>query len=199
MPQMACQTCNQQPATVFVTDLTLSPDAPPGAFGTPSLQRLCANCAAKAQLLQSPLPGQNKGVLFQLLQKTAKRSLESKEVACQRCGMTLHEFRAQGRMGCQDCYSVFSQHLAPLLLRMHQAAQHVGRTPGLSLEELQRRQTLDGLREALETAVRTEAYEEAARLRDELATLEAAIPQGAGLPDDGGAAPGPSSSPGQPE
>ena len=86
--------------------------------------------------------------------------------------MTLHEFRAQGRLGCQDCYTTFAQHLGPLLLRMHQATQHKGRSPGVDPAELELRQRTDALREAMEVAIREEDYEQAASLRDRLEALE---------------------------
>ena len=50
----------------------------------------------------------------------------------------------------------------------------MGRVPGTSEAELVRVQRMSDLKQKLETAVREEAYESAARLRDELKALEQA-------------------------
>ena len=55
---------------------------------------------------------------------------------------------------------------------MHGARSHVGRVPGQSAEELNRRQRVLDLKQKLEVAIRDEAYESAAKLRDELRALE---------------------------
>jgi protein arginine kinase activator len=72
------------------------------------------------------------------------------------------EFRAGGRLGCPQDYSVFSKGLTSLLQRYHGATRHVGkrarRREGAS-ERLR-------LRTRLREAVSREDYEEAARLRD---------------------------------
>jgi protein arginine kinase activator len=87
--------------------------------------------------------------------------------------MDLEEFRRRGRLGCPKCYEVFKAPVGELLERVHGARQHVGRLPGVSDGELERMQSLAELRQKLEVAIREEAYENAARLRDEIQQLEA--------------------------
>jgi protein arginine kinase activator len=170
---MLCEICQENPASVYVTDLVYEEDAPHGELGTPNLQQICATCAAELELPHGQLPGQSKAVLFKLLQKTAKRSQKAAGPSCGTCGLGLQEFRAQGRLGCADCYAAFGPHLGPLLLRMHQATQHKGRVPGLDQASLDRAQRIEQLREQMDLAIREEDYEGAARLRDELGQLEA--------------------------
>jgi protein arginine kinase activator len=84
------------------------------------------------------------------------------------------EFRADGRLGCPNDYEAFRAGLQPLLERIHHGAvRHVGKSP-------RRRAGSDhvfaeciDLRRRLQRAVEAEAYEEAARLRDELRQKEA--------------------------
>ena len=86
--------------------------------------------------------------------------------------MTLAEFRQRGRMGCPKDYELFAPQLQELLERVHGATRHVGRRPGVDEGTLARMQRVTELRHALETAIREEAYESAARIRDELKTLQ---------------------------
>jgi protein-arginine kinase activator protein McsA len=50
--------------------------------------------------------------------------------------------------------------------------QHIGRVPGLSDDDLERMQRLSELRRELDAAVREEAYESAAGIRDEIDSME---------------------------
>ncbi|MCH2103693.1 MAG: UvrB/UvrC motif-containing protein [Planctomycetes bacterium] len=95
-----------------------------------------------------------------------------KELKCKSCGMSVDEFRSKGRLGCADCYEVFKGPIAELLERVHGALEHVGRVPGLSDDDLERMQALSELRRELESAIREEAYESAASLRDRISQLE---------------------------
>jgi len=169
---MQCEICQENPASVYVTDLVYDEDTAHGELGTPNLQQICSTCAAELELPHAKLPGQSKAVLFKLLQRTAQKSRESQGPSCGTCGLTLAELRAQGRMGCPDCYGAFAEHLEPLLLRMHQATEHRGRVPGVDAEDLDRSQRIEELRERMDLAIREEHYEDAARLRDELEALD---------------------------
>jgi protein arginine kinase activator len=99
------------------------------------------------------------------------------QLNCPDCGMTLSEFRARGRFGCPRDYEVFQEQLDPLFERMHdvQPARHKGRLPAAGQDETplaRRHARLRELRESLQAAVKSEDFETAARLRDELAALE---------------------------
>lgn len=169
---MQCEICQENPSSVYVTDLVHDDDTPHGELGTPNLQQICSSCAAELELPHGNLPGQDKAVLFKLLQRSAKKSRQGAGPACGTCGLTLNELRAQGRLGCSDCYGTFREHLEPLLLRMHQATAHQGRGPGVDEATLDLSQRIERLREAMDLAIREEDYEDAARLRDELDQLE---------------------------
>ena len=172
---MQCEICQENPSSVYVTDLVYDEETPHGELGTPNLQQICTSCAGELKLPHADLPGQDKAVLFKLLQKTAKKSQRAAGPSCKTCGMGLTEFRAQGRLGCADCYAVFGPHLAPLLLRMHQATEHTGRAPGTDAKEIELTVRIEKLRERMNVAIREEDYEDAAKLRDELTDLEAKV------------------------
>ena len=88
--------------------------------------------------------------------------------------MTLDEFRKKGRLGCPQDYEVFRAHLVEVLERVHGAVQHSGRIPGTAAAAVSSLGTgrIDVLRQELEHAIRAEAYESAARLRDEIRAIE---------------------------
>jgi protein arginine kinase activator len=168
---MQCEICQENQASVYVTDLIAAPETPHGELGEVSLRHMCSSCAADLNLPHGQLPGQNKAMLFKLLQKTAKASKTPSGPSC-KCGMTLQELRTQGRLGCQECYQVFRPYLVPLFLRMHQATEHTGRAPGTDAKKVALTARMEKLRDLLGVAIRDEDYEDAARLRDELTQLE---------------------------
>lgn len=129
---------------------------------------------------------------------------------CPTCGTGYLEFRQTGLLGCPDCYRVFEAQLSPLLERAHEGGtHHVGKLPRRQLAggpkpqgritqgpnpepagaeavlggPSQRAGRIAALRKQLDEAVRTEQYERAASLRDELRRLaELEIRPGAGEP-----------------
>jgi len=144
-----------------------------GAGGIVQEQHLCEACAEAANLPHMPVVKKSVAEIWKLLQGAAQRGRREASVACPDCGMTLIEFRQRGRFGCPKDYEVFTPHLRDLLERIHGATKHVGRVPGLDPSALERLQRVNELQKELEAAIREEAYEQAARLRDELKSLQA--------------------------
>jgi protein arginine kinase activator len=152
---MKCQSCDS-PATVHLTDIV---------SGKKKELHLCQECAEKQKLLSHQelnLPA----ILQSLIgHHVGGLSDELARLTCPVCGIKYMEFRAEGRLGCPHDYTVFRTGLQPLLLRIHRAERHVGKSPA----RLPQRQALQGemeLRRQLRAAVDEERFEEAARLRD---------------------------------
>lgn len=91
---------------------------------------------------------------------------------CDLCGLKFVEFRAAGRLGCPHDYDAFRDELMPLLEGIHGDTTHHGKKPRRQPHAEAARQELAGLRKKLARAVDAEDYEEAARLRDRIKTLE---------------------------
>ena len=166
---MICELCNKQPATVHVTEI--NPAAGPASL---VLQKhICETCAQSLELPNAPVVA-NKAVIdiWKLLRQSAQKARAEGSLTCPHCGMSLAEFRSKGRFGCPKDYEVFRAHLEPLLLRVHNAKEHRGRLPGMDVVARQRMQQLSDLNSKLEAAIREEAYESAARLRDEIQSLK---------------------------
>jgi protein arginine kinase activator len=126
---------------------------------------LCRSCAEKQQLLSHQ--ELNLPAILQTLigHHVGPLSDELARLTCPVCGIKYMEFRNQGRLGCPHDYTVFRAGLQPLLLRIHRAERHVGKSPARLLPR-QAVQTEMDLRRQLRAAVEEERFEEAARLRD---------------------------------
>lgn len=189
---MICQNCLKNAATVHVTEIATPVVAPveagldgtkPPAEVAPTVseQHLCEVCAQTLDLPHAPALQKAQLDIWKLLQITAKQTRRKGGPTCAGCGLQLEEFRRKGRLGCPQCYEAFAAHLGEVLERVHGARQHVGRLPGTDAANpaapedclaLEREKRLVDLRQKLEIAIREEAYENAARLRDELKQLE---------------------------
>lgn len=172
---MICQNCLKNAATVHVTEI--AEDVPVLESAAPakksvSEQHLCDACAQSMDLPHSAASKKAQADIWKLLQLSKQQTRKKPGQTCPSCGMTLDEFRKKGRLGCAKDYEVFGAHIGDLLERVHGARSHVGRVPGASDADLERMRRVVELRSRLDHAIREEAYESAARLRDELRTLE---------------------------
>src|SRR5437899_9306116 len=160
---MKCQSCSS-PATVHLTDII---------NGHKKEVHLCQACAEQQQFIKQQelnLPA----ILHSLIgQHVGQLTDELARLACPACGIKYMEFRAEGRLGCPHDYTVFRTGLEPLLQRIHRAERHVGKRPQHHRADSATLADLVELRQRLRQAVETEAFEEAARLRDLLRQKEA--------------------------
>lgn len=175
---MLCQNCKLEPATVHVIHpaqhFNVCPESGTEVYKfKPTERHLCQGCAQSQALTKPSLPSNIAGMLKAVEAAAATTPKPRPKVtACPDCGMTLREFRQLQRLGCPKDYEVFGKDLAEVLERIHGASAHVGRVPGMDDATHQRLQRIHELQSALDAAVRDEAYEAAARLRDELRTLQ---------------------------
>ncbi len=184
---MKCDTCDNE-ATVHEVSLK---------NGVRVEKHLCEACAAKLGMAAA---GSTLGdlltnfVLPQITGEAARpaRAPKARPPVCPRCAFTFEQFRQAGLLGCPDCYTAFESLLVPLLERWHEGAnQHVGKLPRRATESgagkamladaralAEKRERLEKekvLRRQLEDAVKSEQYELAARLRDQLQKLAAEV------------------------
>lgn len=165
---MRCQSCSN-PATVHLTNIV---------DGRKEERHLCRDCAEKQQFIKHKefnLPA----ILQTLIgQHIGQLTDELARLQCPACGIQYMEFRAEGRLGCPHDYAVFRAGLEPLLQRIHRSVRHVGKAPRRPTASSNRFAELVELRQRLQAAVETEAYEEAAQIRDLLREKEAADESG---------------------
>ncbi len=155
-----CRRCSK-PATLHITDIHQ---------GTVQKLHLCESCAG--EYLQQPTPPSDE--LADALEASDEDSgsEEPVDLVCPNCGITYKEFRKQGRLGCPHDYEAFASQLLPLLENIHESTQHVGKFPKRAPHNSQRQYELIKMRTELRSAVEKEDYELAARLRDQIKSLE---------------------------
>ena len=109
------------------------------------------------------------GISDQFKHKTNEVNELEMSLVCPECLTNLTEFKLTWRLGCPMCYTIFAEQIEDFCLKVHSTKSHsVSRDFKLSfseygLQELQRR---------LDDAVKSEDYELAAKLRDEIKRIK---------------------------
>jgi protein arginine kinase activator len=160
---MLCDVCGKNQATVHLTEII---DEQMNEL------HLCEECARQKSVQMEQQFG-----LSDLLAGLAEfeQPVQEKELTslkCPNCGLSYADFKKIGRLGCGECYSGFKKYLAPLLKKIHGSSQHVGKSPLRVTKVLKKKIDLQDLRLELQKAIESEAFEEAARLRDQIKELE---------------------------
>ncbi|MBM4015791.1 MAG: hypothetical protein FJ293_12625 [Planctomycetes bacterium] len=192
-----CQRCQTEAAKVHVTEIDKD--------GGKVLLHLCEGCA-KGHGLPASTPPTVLAVFKELVDKASTVS-RTRDRQCPECGITFAEFKAKGRFGCAHDYDAFLARVVPLLERVHGASEHLGPGDAVAAAAVpdpsatasgaapaapapvlppparksaadQAAQELKRLRRELVRVVKSEAYEEAARLRDRIQALEKDLAKG---------------------
>lgn len=114
-------------------------------------------------ILKGFLEGQNLEV------KTEKVEDEKR---CFNCNMSYSEFRNHGKLGCDNCYSVFREELKTMFEKMNRSSIHMGKVPTNLDRDIRRNLDIYKLKRKMEFAVKNEQFEQAAELRDEIKRLQ---------------------------
>ncbi len=168
---MLCQECHKREATLHLKK-TIN--------GVAKDFYLCEVCAAGKTPYHSHSPGHNIYNLHQLLsemleleEKSSKTGYQKRKgLQCPNCGMTYDQFASLSRFGCAECYGAFKEKIKPLFRKIHGSAEHSGKVPKRQSQEFSIHRKIKQLKTKLQQAVEQEAFEEAARLRDEIRALE---------------------------
>lgn len=156
---MLCTNCKTKPA-VFYYEQNIG--------GKKSSVSLCAECAGKIKA-----PASNFAFFkpfFGAGESTVK--IESQK-ACNLCGLRFNDIRSMGKVGCPECYNTFKHELEGIIKQIHGSAKHCGSTPrNATLDTHSPLSEEEKLKSALNDAIHTENYEEAARLRDAIKALK---------------------------
>jgi protein arginine kinase activator len=159
---MLCDECLKNTATVHLTTFV---------NGQVKTVHLCGQCAAKRKRSAS-----SPGFSFNDFMSAFYDEAEAEQNVCSKCGTTLDSFKKTGRLGCADCYKVFESSLLPVLRGIHMNVKHTGKHPGervpVEMKPSAGTNEKEQLKRKLREAVAVENFEEAARLRDQIALLE---------------------------
>jgi len=157
---MTCELCGKEVATVYYTEIV---------GGKMVELHLCESCAKTKGLSKELM--KSSFSLADLLAGMAEELGEKEETAgltCSACGLSYPEFRKAGKLGCAACYQTFRQNLLPLLRRIHGSTHHTGKVVAGVEGNLKTKREVANLKKKLRSAIEMEAFEEAAKLRDQI-------------------------------
>lgn len=165
---MYCEECKKRPATVHLTQVF---------NGEKVESHLCEECANKKGGFFFNLD--NKFSIPNLLGSFFGNGYGVQGVSalpenkvCPNCGMNFANVGQTGRLGCNECYTVFEQELEPILRRVHGNSKHIGKVPSRGGARVLVRKKIENLKAALQKAVADEEYEKAAEIRDSIKEME---------------------------
>ena len=163
---MKCDVCGKKEATVHLTEVVND---------RVTKFHICEDCAkAKSEDMQSHfgLTDLISGLVDFQPSLRGGEVREDAGIPCPECGMTYEEFAKTGRLGCAVCYQGLSKVLMPLIKRVQRSTHHAGKKPRRLSTDDRAVYDLRLLQERLRKSVESEAFEDAARLRDEIKAAE---------------------------
>lgn len=186
---MLCQKCNKNEANVKYTEII---------NGEKKEMMLCEECSHKLGLdnINFNMPIDFSSFFGGLLEDEYNSPefmplfQQVKELKCDNCNMTYDEFINQGKFGCPECYDVFSSKIDTILKRLHGSSEYVGRKAlganNNNENSIEKKNTkvskkektsdkeskINELQKELKKAISEERYEDAAKIRDEIAKLK---------------------------
>ena len=169
---MNCESCKNKHASVFYAD---------EGGGRHALCSACAQALGKISPYSPASEGADTRVFIPeptllCLKEEApltvyrRGSEEPVKVVCPYCATPLDSATLKGRVGCPECYVVFSERLFPPSLSPERA--NGARMPSSYKAEIDRTRSISELKVKIKIAVESENYELAATLRDKIRRLE---------------------------
>lgn len=182
-----CESCGHNQANVFFKAVVNNKT---------TKMNLCEDCAREKGILAQEwnFPGLSKGG-FSLsdaigslsganqenLTQSFKTAARPASGRCPKCSTAFATFKATGFAGCSDCYETFYPAMRQIIKRIHGASLHTGVRASSGAPapagakapaKVDIAREIAKLKETLRDAVRKEAYEQAAALRDKIQELE---------------------------
>lgn len=160
---MICDICAKNQATVHLTEIV---------DDQMNELHLCEECARKKSAQMESQFGLSDLLAGMAEFEKPAQDQEAVLLKCPKCKLTYADFKKIGRLGCGECYVTFKKFLAPLLKKIHGSGQHIGKSPLKPAKTARKNSDAQDLRAKLQKAIQAEAFEEAARLRDQIKELE---------------------------
>lgn len=159
-----CENCKKNIATVHLTEIK---------SGKREELHICEECAKELKVPHKQPVSVNDllGVLLEKVPSEESGGIDD-DLKCSDCGITFAEFKKKGRFGCAADYKLFGTGLVPILAKIHGSTKYIGKVPASRNAEPVFLRELLNLRKKLKKAVKSEDYEEAARIRDRINELE---------------------------
>jgi protein arginine kinase activator len=167
---MQCQCCKNHTATIHLTEIS---------NGQRLETHLCESCAQKQGLaVKNQIPLNELLSTLLAVQPDFKKQLGETEgfavdTPCPSCGMTLRRFQKEVVLGCPYDYEFFEKSLDPIIEKSQGGNMaHCGKVPSKLPRDSKKQIDIVNLKKQLESAVKNEDYETAAKLRDRIKKLQ---------------------------
>ena len=169
---MLCEKCHLKQATVHMQQIV---------NGSKTEMHLCQDCSSQIDApisIEALFNGLLGSFLSMTTEKQSSQKFQVKYEPCINCGMTYEGFKSGGgKLGCADCYRIFSRELNSILKNVQASIRHEGKFPQRSGRSMFKKREAERLRELMRKAIDDENFEEAARLRDEVRSMEKVAPE----------------------
>ncbi|NIA22768.1 MAG: hypothetical protein GWP03_01160 [Proteobacteria bacterium] len=91
---------------------------------------------------------------------------------CPNCGKSRRDVKADKRLGCAFCYTVFSDYIEETLKMTQGTFIHVGMAPKKSEKKERMKNAYFKAKKALKAAVKEEDYEKAYKIKEDIKLIE---------------------------
>jgi len=176
---MICDNCRKNEATIHLIQLNNN--------GEVKKLDLCKECAKElaflsdenineaefndsTNILAIDLGFFNENESFDFFNNLNSTNKENRR--CQYCNISLSAIKKIGRVGCPKCYEEFKEELNPLIKLIQTGIEHKGKIPINSNRRLKIEKKIKDLKFMLEEQIIIENFEEAAKLRDKISSLQ---------------------------
>ncbi len=164
---MLCQKCHKKLATVRYAEVI---------DGHVTEIHLCPDCLVEIQ--KNP-----KGFNFSSKEPQVREKKEDIETTikksrtktiCSVCGTQINYIQEKNKVGCFTCYKTFGPEIEAILEVIQGGSSHIGKKLNYENDEerIQAQILLDTKKALIRQAIKSEDYESAAKLRDEILDLE---------------------------
>ncbi|MCL2513316.1 MAG: UvrB/UvrC motif-containing protein [Oscillospiraceae bacterium] len=161
---MICQHCGKNEATTHIRKIV---------NGETALYHLCGPCAGALGYKDVFSGfGLDLSKMFGSFLSDGQKGGPAATARCEKCGSSFEDIMKSGKIGCADCYSLHYNKLLPSLQRIHGKTVHEGKVSAGAGEEIKNERRITDLKALLSKAVEEQNFEHAAKLRDEIRSLE---------------------------
>ena len=166
---MLCERCKKNTATVFYEE---------SINGESRSYSLCQECAAemkKSGELSGFFPFAGFGNMHDQLFGGLFGSVEAQEKlrkVCPLCASSFSDLKKNGKVGCPECYKTFGEELSATIHSIHGNVKHIGRAPAKFRKNREKENEIKALKKQLKEAIAAENFEDAAKLRDKIRSME---------------------------
>ena len=167
---MICDSCGKHEASIKLTQII---------NGKKTEMMICEECGQKMGIadigFEMPIDISNFLGDFEFENEKFMPFDVSKQARCKKCDMTYDEFLESGKFGCEECYRTFGNKVDNILKRIQGTDNYIGRTAehhqNNEVQEVKVNNKLEELQNKLKQAIKDERYEDAAKIRDEIKSL----------------------------